>query len=659
MKTELLRLFNSVLVTDKTARSVEKSILERTIKNGYILHPAIKSDAKLLGEIEKVIGISGEKANAAFHKSWAKIQDCSDFQLRLEQVIHYFTTYGYEDLGIYSSDTVYIPDEVLEIPEVESVPLTVVKAMTSEEILGEIVELGSGIALAKETLDDMMVIIEGCKFDSDFVEKISNRELKALLYDLYRICPSEPVEYLRYLISKLTDESLLIKNNALIEKIKVSNSKLLDELIKSAPDNLASIFLRFKPLFLAMKSISRNKTFFNRLRKQANKLHEPMPGDYLNSVTSHIKNHCLSLGILKKKLKSASIFRKIRLAYALNFRMNSPESIVYRVRNGSGWAADFEWAENLGFATSQVLEIVTSSICDDVRENVEGKTIYIPENLNYALPATEKQFTGNFPTGSYVSVSDDLIVGIHWENTETGRVDIDLSLLDAKGKIGWDGGYRTKDRSILFSGDVTDAPRPKGATELFYCKNGNLPSKLLVANYFNFNANDPVPCKIIVAQEKVKKFHSNYMVDPNNIVALANIHITKKEKVLGLLIHVNGENRVYFAKISIGGGISSSYDPNSERIRQYLVSSLVNSLSLKSILVAAGANVVDKKPSGDFIDLSSEALDKTTITKIIKPKGAKKSETSFTHCSLGESITKEDVRKVKVLYEELKGKGLL
>ena len=272
--------------------------------------------------------------------------------------------------------------------------------MTADEILDKIIELGSGIALMQETLKDIMTIVEFNKYDSEFVEKIKNRELKALLFDYYGIVPKEPVEFLRHLISKLTDESLVIKNKYLINKIKESNGKFLDELLKQTPNNLAEIFFRFKPLFLAMKSISKNKTFFNRLRKKANELHKPLPEDYLNNVTMRIKRNSLNLDFLKKKLGTATIFRKIRLAYALKFRENVGDSIVYQIRNGRGWATGFHCEGNV----EDALNVVSDSIVNDIRSNVEGKTIYIPENVNYALPATEKQFTGYLPTGSYVSV---------------------------------------------------------------------------------------------------------------------------------------------------------------------------------------------------------------------------------------------------------------
>lgn len=619
METATLRLFNAIQVDNKERGQISQGTLERTIKNGYLLDEAIRPDERLLDLIESHVGISGEKANAAFHKSWAVVKDSPEESLVVQQMIHYITTYGFKQLGVYREDAVYIPSEVLNLPaSKESIPLMVIRAMDSGQILDSIVELGSGIALAQETLDDIMTIVKAGKYDQDFVDKIGNRELKALLHDFYGLVPSEPVDFLRHLISKLTDESLIIKSDYLIEKIKGSNGKFLDVLIKDAPDDLASIFFRFKPLFLAMKSISSNKTFFNQLRKKADRLHAPLPEDYLNSVTSQIKYGTLDLNELTARVKNAGIFRKIRLAYALNHRIQPDASIVYRVRNGRGWATEFDWPDGLGEMTRRALDIVTESIAEDIRENVDGRKVYIPSNICYALPASEKQFTGNLPTGTYVSVPEDLIVGIHWTNTDK-QVDLDLSVIGASGKIGWDVAYRSKDRSILFSGDITDAPAPNGASELFYIRQGVQEANLLMVNYFNFQKGDEVTCKLLAACEKPENFGKNYMIDVNNLVAAATINITKRQNVLGLVIGKDGENRVYFATVGIGNAISSADNAQAMHARKYLVARMVNSIDFREILNAAGAVVVREKPDEDYIDLSPEKLDKTTIIDLVKP----------------------------------------
>lgn len=622
MYKETLRLFNAVQVDDKKVKNISEGVMQSTIRNGYVLSPTIQPNNKMLSIINQVVGISGEKANASFHKSWKIIQDTPMEVLVIQQIMHYFTTYGFETLGIYDENTVYIPNEVLEFPEIKNnISLVLIKGMDAQEILDAIINLGSGITLGKETLSDIMTIIKANKYDTYFVEAIKNRELKALLYDHYNMVPLEPVEYLRYVVSKLTGESLLIKNKALIEKIKGiylnSDIKVLDSLLKKAPIGLASIFYRFKPIFLALKSISNNKSFFNRLRKMARKLHEPMPEDYLNSVTANLKVGRSDLKKLELKLERVSVFRKIRLAYALKYRLDPGDSIIYKVRNGRGWVEEFYWPFSCKEITQQSLDIVLNSIVGDVRKNVEGKVIYIPSNVNYALPATEKQFTGHFPTGSYISVPQDLIVGIHWFNTER-KVDLDLSVIGESGKTGWDSSYRSEDFNVLFSGDVTNAPKPKGASELFYIKHVYTEPKILMINYYNFRQGDEVGAKILVAQDSLKYFHKNYMVDVNKIIATANINISHKQSVLGLIVNYGNENRVYFSHSAIGKSITSSKGQHSTYARKYLVKSLVNSLNFKDILVKAGSQIVDVRPEGEYLDLSPDALDKNTIINLVR-----------------------------------------
>jgi hypothetical protein len=504
-------------------------------------------------------------------------------------------------------------NELGRLVAVRCLDKTVIKGLTKDEVLSKIIELGRfGIALSQETLNDIMSIVEYNKYEPwAFIDEIANRELKGHLYDYYEIVPNEPTEYLRYVVGKLTDESLLIKSNELIEKIRASNGKFLDHLLKNAPDDLASIFFRFKPLFLAMKSISRNKTFFNRLRKKAKLQHKPLPPDYMNGVTSMIKNEDPKLSELKARLKGASIFRKIRLAYALNYRLNDPDSIVYRIRNGKGWVADFQWPKGLG---RQYFEIALESICEDVKRGIKDIPVYIPDQANYALPATEKQFTGPFPTGSSVQVEKDMIVGIHWTNTSR-RIDLDLSVIDMfGGKFGWDSRYRSKGRKIMFSGDMTDARPPLGAAESFYIASSTF-SKLLMVNFYNFREGDAVDMKLFVAHEKPDFFEQNYMVDPNNIIAAVNLKIDRRQNILGL-IH---DRRFYFGNIYIGNSITARDSKRTQQARKYLFNNFVNSIDLKEILNDAGYSVTPQKPSdGRFIDLSPTNIEKASIINLLK-----------------------------------------
>lgn len=292
-------------------------------------------------------------------------------------------------------------------------------------------------------------------------------------------------------------------------------------------------------------------------------------------------------------------------------------SIMYRIRNGKAFAKEIVgYNKEQKKEAKKVLDIVLASIIKDVSKNVKGKKIYIPEHMTYTLPATEKQFTGDFPSGTYVTVPKDMVFGVHWKNVPGHRVDLDLSLLSPEtGKIGWDSYYRTSDRNIMFSGDMTDAPG-KGASELFYVKRQKMEAFIMLVNYFNHIPDVVVPFKILVAKETVKNFRKNYMVDPNNVMSIAKTKIDQKQKVLGLLVSTTDECRFYFTEADLGKSITSSGTEFVENTRKYLFDFYRNTISLNDVLVKAGAKMVTDKEKCD-IDLSPEGLEKGKIIELV------------------------------------------
>lgn len=658
MNTSTIQLFKALLIKTKR-RKTDKKLLEKTIKKGFIFSPEVVynySDYdKLIKLVEKTIGISAEKLNNSFHKSWLKVKEADLEQLVVEQLAHYLTTYGKENpeeyveekgeqwgvdnlggkiigLGDFKSDKVgsnyiYIPKEKLEIPDldIEGIRLVVIKGYTKEELKDMLLNLlSSGIALKEDTIKAVLDVAKNTDIEEKDIEKIKNKEVKTALYDYFGIVPEHPLEFLRYVIYKATEETLLIKNKNLIEKIKEKADSKAVKLFKKYKkeyglNRLAEIFYRFKPLFLAFKKNDELKPVINKIRKLAIKHHKPLPEDYLNTVTSKIKKgEKIDKKKLEEELSKVNIFRQIRLAYALKFRTKEVDSILYKIRNGRSYATDFSF-ENKAKA-KRILDIVLDSIVSDVKKNVKGKKIYIPEHITYSLPATEKQFTGYFPSGTYVTVDKDMIFGIHWENVKSTMIDLDLSLILPSGqKIGWDTGYRTNKRDIMFSGDITDAPKPNGATELFYVERQTKKACILFVNYYNFDEDIEVPFKIIVAKEKVSNLKENYIINPNNVMAVSNTSIDKKQKILGLLVTTSDECRFYFTESSMGNTITARNTDAANQSRKYLFNFYENSIKLNDILEKAGAKIVNKPDKAD-IDLSPESLEKDSILNILKSK---------------------------------------
>lgn len=624
-----LNLFKALPVKNKKKKKASKKLLKETIKHGFLFAPEVISNysENELHRFIKDVGLSSEQINSAFHKSWKKIKKASIEELVLEQILHYITTYGFKELGIYDEKMVYVPEEKLDIPEIDKnkFPLVVIKGYTEEELKIKLLSLlNSGIALAENTKNDIIDICTLVELTEKEVLNIKNKESKIMLFDYLDIMPEDPVEFLRYAIYKCTNKTLLIKNSEVINEIKENKNLSVLRLFEKYDreyglEKLSQIFYRFKPLFLAFRTNKKLKMLINKIRKLAVKHHKPMKEDYLNTITSKIKNGIkIDLKELKKELSKVNNFRKIRLAYALKFRESNVKSIMYKIRNGKSYAKEFDFKNSSKIKT--VLNIVLKSIAENINKDIKNKKVYLPKNVQYSLPSSEKMFSGNFPLGTFVSISKDMIFGVHWENIGNQSIDLDLSLMSLEnGKIGWDGYYRSNERDVLFSGDITDAPKPNGASELFYIKKQKRESALLFVNYFNYDEKIPVPFNIVVGKELVKDLKQNYMIDPNNIVAKTTSEIDKKQKLLGLLVSDKEECRFYFTETCIGNSITSSQTDYAEHTRKYLTGYYKNTINLKEVLEKANITIVDRKDRCD-IDLSPEKLEKDTIINLLSGK---------------------------------------
>ena len=642
-----IKLFKALPIKTKLKEAPTEELLKKTIKRGFVFAPEIIANYsnydELIELVEKVFGITGEKVNASFHKSWKKVKEADIEQLVIEQWAHYLTTYGkknpieyllqkgiehlpqdFDVTKLYDTDYVYLPKEILSSPstDINEVKLVIIKGLTKDELKDKLLKLlDSGIALKEDTIKDVTDVALFVDVNEEEIESIKNKEVRVILYNFLGKIPENPIEFLRYIVYLSTDSTLLIKSKDLIDKIKENKNIKIIKIFRDYEkqyglEKLAEIFLRFKPLWLSFRTNRELKTIINRIRKLACTYHKPMREDYLNEITSKIKK-CKKIDKdkLESELDRVNVWRKVRLLYALQYRTKDVKSIIYRIRNGKSYATDFYFGRK--DRVKGILDTVLDSIVKDVSKNVKGKKIFIPDFINYSLPATEKQFTGNFPSGTYISIPQDMVVGVHWENVKQNRIDLDLSLINASGKFGWDAGYRNDEGSILFSGDITDAPKPKGAAELFYVEKQLKASFIMMLNYYNYDEEIKVPFKIIIAKEKVKNLKDNYMANPNNIISVTQTEISQKQKILGLLITTTKGSRFYFVETSIGNSITSRNSELAEHSRKYLMDFYQNSVELEDILLKAGALITDDKEADFDIDLSPENLEKDTILNLL------------------------------------------
>lgn len=628
-----IRLFKAVPVPDRDARpsgAGDARAIE-TVGRGFLLAPAVLAaypdPAPVIALVDQLYGRDPEQLNAAFHKSFATVRDAPLRRLVAQQIVHYLSTYGMEALGLHDADAVFIPGERLDAPQLaEGVRLVVIRGLTPADLKRELLALlATGAALGEREVAAALEVAALVGLDADEVAGVRNREVRAGLYAHLGLVPRDPVEFLRHVVFRATGRALLIKNAAALGGIRggdlslaVADFRAYQRLFGLA--RLAEVFYRFKPIFLAFRAHPSLRMTVNAIRRLAPTHHRPLPPDRLNGVAADLaRRGADALADLPGLLAGASTLRKVRLAQALHFRAHFAESVVYTVRNGRAWAAPFGYPARREARLAR--DLVLASIAEDLAPRVAGRRVFIPAAVRYGLPATGKQFTGVLPSGTAVAADEDMVVGIHWEDQAGTRIDLDLSLVGVDGKIGWDGRYRDAARGIYFSGDVTSAPPPRGASELFHLGAGVTGTWLLFVNYFNHDEAVPAPCRVFVASARREEIGRDYLIDPSRILASGETVVSGKQKLLGIVVAGGAGARFHFAEADLGRGISAGLTAHAERVRRYLAARAADPLALNDLLVAAGAVVVGSAAEAD-LDLAPEALDAATILGLLAPAPA-------------------------------------
>ena len=582
-----LKFFNGVI--ERPTSKTEPFISE----DGYVIVPgALWAKDRIIDYLRKE-KLDGNDLNKTFHKSWKKIKESSRFELMLEQITHYMSTYGSN-----FQDEIYIPNELLEVPDLK-LTYNVIKSYTEEEMVDKCLGLlKSGIALAEETVDGLIaILVDELGYVFTGKEGIRNKEAIVKIADMYNIFPDNPTEFLRYVIFKTTGTTLLIKNGMLIDAIKKGSYNPTHVFKSYGMVRLSEIFNRFKPLFLAYKTKA-PKTI-NRIAKLSKKYHKPLVSNPLNEVTQRK----LTLEDLHW-LDNATPFALFKALSACYSRDNGQNSFVYRIRNGKSWIMEKEIqgdinGENFNFIMKYMKQ----------KYPLEGMKVFLPKDIDYALPTSEKMFVGNIPTGTRFH-GEKMAVGIYWED-KWGARDLDLSGINIGGKIGWNAEYNQNRGSLMYSGDITSAPR--GAVEYLYANHG-LDEPTLVMNNV-FCGDEEAGYKIIVG--KGDNINNNYMMDPNKLFVEVKCNSVQKQTVLGIFIPTG--DRQSFVLLNFGAGQTrvSGYSTTTDIATRALYQQWHSALTLETVIRDLGAEILTEVEEADF-DLSLDKLEKDTFTKIFQ-----------------------------------------
>lgn len=627
-------MFNINLITYFNVAPVKNGANDRTFEEvnavaaqyGYLIHP----DCCTIDVLKWLNTYAKTQYNKTFYNEWQEITSKTRFELLVDQLKHYASTYGTdfaagEGYKPNNADAAVIPYEKFKV----------ILPATEEEFFNRSKNmLCSGIALKDQTSEDLVTYIVDHVADwvswSFDLDAVTNKEALVKIAAKTDKYPTDSFGLLRCLVYKTTGSAMLIKSNAVIKTIKANVDKIdLTKLSDKQVINLSKIFHRYKPLFLAMKHGTDNNGMFseafkkaakkighpivagktnasvvNKLRKLANTHHTPMQAGFWETVISQPK----SIESVKAKLGEITNFKKITLMQCIKERLIKQNGQVYVIRNGKVFVREGYQPKSDATYLMNLYLVLQNSVVDSIK----GKACVVKymKNVNFTIPTSEKNFVGNYPFGTNVNLGEDhSVVGIYWRN-EWHTNDFDLHFINMEGgHVGWNSSYHSD--GMIFSGDVTNAPN--GATELFYIPNKCKDGKFSVNRFRGEGAESQFKFFISTESEKVAK-QRDPMIDPNTIVAEFMIP-TDRRKGNQTEVAMVVDNKFYLMDLTSGSKIVSGGEREVVMIDK-MKNKARSFIDLKEILDAAGFTAATDETPEEEIGLDLTSIDKDTLIKL-------------------------------------------
>ena len=672
LQTAVLKLFKGIVYDGSNElKEYNESFITNFLSNGIILDDAAikivsqNDNQKLLEIINNLYG-KPNYLNNTFYKSYSDVSEASDLKLFLDKILHYLTTYGFENLGIYDESTVYIPNKEIGL-EISSEPIyfTKIKTYSINEVKLKVINmLNSGIALKHETINLLINIIKDLNIIADInIDDIKNREAKCIISYELSLIPDNGDDILRTLVYIALENTSLIRSVRVFRDIQLTlytnPSRFIDcyNYIKklnkeSTIKTISETFLRNKQLWLAFKFhddtfnsdqvdveiVKFINKFINKLRKQAIHNHKSVKIAY---NLSNVKYEIIASAIdnnYKKLTKNETIYSKIKAYNYIISLLNADNEDFnyknYRIRNGKTYSTEKQNKKVINVDLYKSLSIkLYNDISNMIKQKIGNNKIYIPKNIVYVAPVSEKKFVDGIPELSYIKIENSLNIGVHWENIVSNEqeinTDLDLKLVGIDSMFGWDAEYREKN-DILFTGDLTVAPIKRGgATEAFLISNNKSAKLLMLNNYTNrcdvdyklmiedVNMSEEIKTKFIDCksgvykeQDDKERFKANTIFDLNKTLTLNSKigYCAFSQKNIG----VYKDNKFYFTGSQIGQGATTIRKDYIDTYLKAIQNEAENHLSINELL--KDYLVEDKKDAQ--IDLSLDNITSDTFINL-------------------------------------------
>ena len=577
-------LTGKVIVDNSEAKSLKN--YESLLKAGLFIRPEY-----CYTWLADYIASTRWNPNSTFYQSMLNVLCKTRFELFIDQILHYASTYGTN----FTAEA-WIPEHS-NLPEFPYSKLTVLETITIPEFEKWFKEfLSVSSALNIETQNQIMEIFDFFGYAPElWIDVIKNRELRYRIREKYDCGKySDGQDCLMQIIYNITGNTMLVKSRNSIEALgrmfELSKEKLAQHLYKNEK-LLSTVFNRNKDVFMAMKNNSIAKLAVNRISKLSKKFHKPMP------VSPWLRLEKLDVVERFNLFRSANLFKLVQV---YNARKNRQllDSRLFVIRNGKYFLRTDTVADNPVLIDDKILNEIRIEIISKITYAYQGKTVRFPKNIDLAMPTSQKNFIGDIPIGSAVDVPQkDTLIGIYWRN-EWGARDLDLHARTIDGRhFGWNGGYKS-DEEVVFSGDMTNAD-PE-ASEVFRFRNA-VPGTIVSVNIFRGERN--VKFRYFVAQDDNRDIPENYMVDPRKVVYSTELVMQdSREHMLGFF---NNKGQFVFSNLKNGDLIVPTVGGKSINFGKHMMDMFF--MKVKDILKCAGVKVVTDEETAVDYDLTKGA----------------------------------------------------
>lgn len=540
-----------------------------------------------------------------FYNNYDEVTSKTRGELWVDQVIHYFTTYGYEALGIKAN--AWIPSNELQAPEDYPNKFRVIQLLSGTECKARFTSfLRESLTSIKDEQERYFLekLFEENYYLGD-VDDIKSKEVKMIYCKVCSIVPNDPEDFLRLLVYLCTNRVTLIKDKDTIETIKNCNYNFNAKIyFEMYPDytELAQIFFRYKPIFLAFKKHEGCAPIINKIRRLADIYHEPLP-------KVGVKNYSQCTKLAKDQIRKNASNRE--LVKLINYYLNRTNKL-YNIRNGKIWINEGKSSKDFT-GTGFDLILLLEELKDRLKDTYKDKIFLLPKDLIYAIPTTEKQMMGLIPWGSFIKIPNEQVsIGISWENQEDTRVDLDLHARSATEHLGWNWQYCSYGKDIVYSGDMTDGE--SGASEAL--------------GFFNYDSEEPFVFSIN-KYSGPKNTRFNFFV--SEATKEKNPYNKAKQLITPITMSIESDMQLGFFRKGIfvfcGGSLSEGRVPREQREGYFnaFVNKYNNTLALSESFIqdVLGGAVIYEVPEDkkvEYIDLRPEALSKNTLLDLIDGK---------------------------------------